>query len=94
MNFSECCTIVTLRANVSRHSDSDEGFASTLQSGSKSVGTDYLETFQMHRFLAGQNVNKKGGSSNSDSGIVKSKRGARTIKSYLTEVILGYSRIS
>ncbi len=38
----------------------------------------------MHRFLAGQTVNMK-----EDSGIVKSKSGARTIKSFLTEVILG-----
>ncbi len=73
---------------ISGHSDSDEGLASTVHSEYKSVATDYLETFQMHRFLEGLTVNKKGERSNSDSGIVRSKRGARTIKSYLTEVIV------
>ncbi len=79
---------------ISGHSDSDEGLSSTLHSEYKSVATDYLETFQMHRFLEGPTVNEKGEGSNSDSGIVRSKRGARTIKSYLTEVIVyGDSRL-
>ncbi len=86
--ISAVTSVSVLLHCTSGHSDSDEGLASTLHSEHKSVATDYLETFQMHRFLEGSTVNKKGEGSNYDSGIVRSKRGARTITSYLTEVIV------